>query len=152
MKHLLTALIAIVLSLVGYSQHTETNMLERLTPQQQQEANIYLQNATKAKVTGVASFCGGVALLIAGSTMNINTGMYNSWGQPQHTSSRTGELITVAGAITTMFGIHSFIRGCRFSNYARAIIYSEPGLSLDGKQTLPNSQYTGIRIIIQPGK
>lgn len=152
MKRIIIALIVIAIASTTHAQRIVSSMLERLSPQQQQEVAIYLQRANKARVGGLASFCGGVALLFTGLNMKVNTGAYNSWGEARYANSPTGELVTVAGAITTAFGIRSFIRGSRFRKHAIAIVYTADGLARTNNKKIPGTQSAGIGFIISLGK
>jgi len=152
MKHFAFIVMTILASVAATSQKITPELISKLPASKQEAVHIYLQRADNARLGGFAFMGGGLALMAIGANFESNTIGFNNRGEATVTTTPTGEIFKLAGAVATLFGIRCFIQIHKNRQKARALVFAGDGITATPNLLVPYTPSAGVKLIIPLGK
>jgi hypothetical protein len=150
MKSMITLLTALAIVLGSVAQSLDFPVINMLSPEQQKEALVNMQQARSSKISGWAFCISGVFLATLGTIMVMDSEKqygYNALGNYH----QTGTVLVLAGAATLGFSFRLF-RSSKSKTDRVNYMISQSRKAVISPGYSPATQTAGLKLVIPVGK
>lgn len=138
-------------STILFSQKITSEAIARLTLNDQAIVNTYLKQSKNLKVSGIVLATVGGSLLITGFALYVKELNNDVWGDGKEPGDIGGPLVLI-GTAASLGSIPCFVVSNVRKKQARAIVFTEKGVSMTPQILVPNSRHVGFKLLIPIGK